>query len=434
MSEEIGEIAQEAHEAKREAVDARAEAHDAKREADEAKGDAAEAKAEANAAHDTAEHAEEVAQDAFRVLDDSPDTLIDELRESTHPEQYGHPGRPLRNSPFVVGFTGALGVLAAYLLASTIAQVRSVLLLLVVSMFLAIGLNPAVEKLMSWGLRRGVAVATVAIVFVLMVGAFAAVAVPLVIDQSQAFLHNAPQTLNDLQKNDTIRRLDSNLGLINKARTYLSGDRRGLPLSGGIVGVGRVVLGAVFSTFTVLVLTLYLLASLPSIKRQAYQLAPASRRERVSLLGDEILRRTGGYVGGQFLVALIAGVTITIVLAVQRVPGALVLGVFAGLMSLVPMVGATAAAAVYCLVAFADSPTKGLITLVVAISYQQVENYIVYPRVMRSTVDVPGVLTLVAALVGGALLGVVGALLAIPTAAAILLILREVVIPRQQTA
>jgi predicted PurR-regulated permease PerM len=199
---------------------------------------------------------------------------------------------------------------------------------------------------------------------------------------------------------------------------------------GGIVGVGRVVLNAVFSALSLLIMTLYFLAALPSIKRQAYRLVPASRRERVTLLSDEVINRIGGFISGALTVAFVAGFTSYLFLLIIGLPYALALALFVALLDLVPLIGATIAAVVVSLLGFTESLVVGISCVVFYIAYQQFENYVVYPRVMRRAVDVPAPVTVVAVLLGGALLGVVGALLAIPVAAAVLLVLRQVAIPR----
>ncbi|MDP9396000.1 MAG: AI-2E family transporter, partial [Actinomycetota bacterium] len=376
--------------------------------------------------------AQEDDPDALVVRDDDPDTLLDERRAADHPEQFGRPGLPLRrNSPFYVGFVGATGVFGAWFLVQSVVQARAVLVLIVVSMFLAIGLNPTVEWLMSRGMRRALAVGVVFLLFLLALLGFIVSVVPPVVEQTRTFVESAPELIDRLQESRTVARLDDNFGILDRIQDYVASGALGERFFGGILGVGKIVLGAVFSVFTVLVLTLYFLASLPSIKRQAYRFAPASRRERVTLLGDEILLRIGGYVSGAFLVATVAGVSSYVFLLILGVPYALALSIFVGLMALVPMVGATIGALAAATVAFFNSWYAGVLALVFYGIYQQVENYVVYPRVMRRAVDVPAALTVMAVLVGGTLLGVVGALLAIPTAAATLLLAREVLIPRQ---
>ena len=348
------------------------------------------------------------------------------------PEQpFGRPGRPLRrDSPFMLGFLGALGVFVAWFLTQAVVEARGVIVLIVVSLFLAIGLNPGVEWLMGRGMRRGMAIA---IVFFAVIGAFVgfgfAVAPP-VVEQSNAFVDELPTFLDDLRQNSTVRQLDNDFGVIERAKDYVTSKDLGQRLFGGIVGVGRIVLSAVFSAFTVLIMTLYFLAALPSMKRQAYRLVPATRRERVTLLTDEILSRIGGFVSGAFTVAFIAALTSYVFLRIVDVPYALVLALVVGLLDLVPLIGATIGAVVVSLIGFTESAAVGVACVVFYVAYQQFENYVVYPRVMRRAVDVPAAVTVVAVLLGGALLGVVGALLAIPIAAAVLLVVRQVAIPR----
>jgi predicted PurR-regulated permease PerM len=345
--------------------------------------------------------------------------------------EFGRLGRPLRrDSPFMFGFLGALGVLLAIAIVDALSQARSVIILIVVALFLAVGLNPVVEALTRRGVPRGFAIA---IVFVVVIGAFAGfgfAVVPPVIEQTNAFVKELPSYLEDLRGNRQIRQFDNDYHVIEKAQAYVAGPDLGQRLFGGLLGVGKVVLNTVFSAFSLLIMTLYFLAALPSMKRQAYQLVPASRRERVRLLSDEILLRIGGFVSGALAVAFIAATTSYIFLRIVDLPFALALAVFVGLFDLIPLVGATIAAVVVSTLGFIHSPGVGIACVVFYVAYQQFENYVIYPHVMRRAVDVPAPVTVVAVLIGGALLGVIGALLAIPIAAAALLVIRQVTIPR----
>jgi predicted PurR-regulated permease PerM len=387
----------------------------------------AEGAAAAAAAHAAARSAEQHALSAERAVH----TLEREVHGDTVDPQFGRLGRPIRrDSPFMLGFLGALGVFVAWFLIQAVVQARSVIVLIVVAMFLAIGLSPVVEWLVARGLRRGFAIA---IVFFGVIGAFVGFGfalLPPVIEQSNAFVQELPDYLADLRRNPTIRQFDDDYGVIERAQDYVTKGDLGQRMFGGIVGVGRVVLNAVFSAFSLLIMTLYFLAALPSMKRQAYRLVPATRRERVTLLGDEVISRIGGFVSGALSVAFIAGLTSYLFLSIVGMPFALALALFVAVFDLIPLIGATIAAVVVSLVGFTESVTVGLVCIAFYVAYQQFENYVVYPRVMRKAVDVPAPLTVVAVLLGGALLGVVGALLAIPIAAALLLVLRQVAIPR----
>lgn len=347
---------------------------------------------------------------------------------------FGRPGHPLRRStPFFIGFTGALGVLLAIGLTRALVSSRQVLVLIVVSMFLAVGLNPAVEALQRRGMPRVLAVATVFVGLICFFVGFGFAIAPPLTDQTTSFVTHAPHYLDQLQGNRTVNRLDQQFNLITKARDFLTSKTLATQAFGGIVGVGKVVLSAAFSAFTVLILTLYFLSSLPAIKHGCYELIPRSRRERVQLLSDEILARVGGYVSGAMIVATCAGVSTFVFLEIAGLQDyALALALLVALFDLIPLIGATIGAIAVTLVGLLDSLALGLACLVFYVVYQQLENYFIYPRVMRRSVDVPPALTIVAALIGGTLLGVVGALLAIPTAAALLLIVREVIVPRQE--
>lgn len=344
---------------------------------------------------------------------------------------YGKPGRPLGIHPFTLGFTGALGVLSAWLLVQALSATASVLLLIIVSLFLAVGLNPAVVWMEMRGISRRWAIV---LVFVGVIGffvAFGVTIVPALTEQSTQFASQLPAYIAELQNHPQIRELDQRYQLLERLQQYLTSGDLGRQVFGGILGVAGVVVSAVFSALTVLILTLYFLASLSSIARLGYRLVPATRRTRVRRLGDEIIKRIGGYVAGNLIISLIAGVVTFMFLSIMNVPYALPLALIVAITDLIPLVGAAIGAAIVSVVALFVSLPVGIGCLVFFIIYQQVENYLIAPRIMKSSVDVPAAATIIAALIGGALLGVVGALLAIPVAAAIQLILYEVTLPRQ---
>jgi predicted PurR-regulated permease PerM len=409
-------------------------ADEADNSADKADASADEADDSADKADDSAEEADEAADKAAAAAaaeaEDGDTNLADELLiEERHPSVgMGTPGPPLRRgNPFTFGFFAALGVLVALGLWNAAGQARSVLILLLVSMFIAVGLNPLVEWFMRRGLKRGLSVGVVFLLMILAVAGVAVAIVPVVSDQINSLIKNAPEWLDLLTKSKTLDELDDKYHFIDKAQEYIQDPALAQRAFGGILGVGKVVAGALFNTFTILVLTLYFLASLPSVKRAAYSLVPRTRRTRVSILGDEVLGRVGGYVSGQFLVALTAGVMMFIFLEIVGLREyAVALAIVVMFCDFIPMVGGLIGVVVVALIGFTGGVGIGIACLIYGVIYQQVENYVVAPRIMRRAVDIPGAVTVIAALLGGALLGVVGALLAIPSAAAILLIIREV--------
>jgi predicted PurR-regulated permease PerM len=349
--------------------------------------------------------------------------------------EFGSPGRPLnRRSPFYVGLVGGLGVIVAYGLAQLLLGLSQVLTLLVLSLFIALGLDPVVRWLQRRGLRRAYAVLGVFVgVLVLFAGIIAVIAPPVVTEAGQ-LAAQAPGYAQDLLKNPTLKRLDDQYGVIDEVTARLHSGSLWTSVFGGVLGAGKAVLSGFFSAFTVLVLTMYFTASLPSVKASAYRLVPRSRRERFTVIAEEISRRVGGYVIGQIAIATINGIASFIMMTIVGIPYPAVLAVTVGVLGLIPMVGASLGALVVVAVAAFDSWTATIIVAAYYLIYQQVENYVIVPRVMRRTVAVPGAITVVAALAGATLLGVLGALMAIPVAAGLLLIYTEVVVPRQQNA
>lgn len=349
------------------------------------------------------------------------------------PARYGEPGEPFdRRSPFYFGFVAALGALIAYWLFQALLSIGSVLLLVVVSFFLAAGLNPSVEILERRGLRRSLAVTVVIVIAISTVGLFVVAIVPVITDQITAITNSAPGWLDQLQQNKRIQALNEEYDLIDKAKERIEDGDFLSSLFGGVLGVGLKILSALFNLFIILVLTLYFLASLRTTTGAFYNLAPASRRERVALLGDKVIHNIGGYVSGAFVVALCAGISSLLFLSFTEVREyAVALAFVVAVLDVIPMIGATIGAVLVSAIAFATDIKTGIICVIFYVIYQQVENYLIYPRVMSKSVDLPGAVIVIAALVGASLLGVVGALLAIPVAAGVLLIFREVVVKRQ---
>jgi len=383
------------------------------------------------AAEEAGEHAEQAGEHAENA--ENAEDAAEHAHEHEHDKDHlGEPGEPLRHSPYYIGFFGGLGVLTAYWLGQQILAVGSILVLIVVSMFLAAGLNPLVEWFMKRGLKRAWSVLAVIVLVLGALALFVAAIVPVIGDQVALLTKNAPGWLDQLQENKKIQQWNEDYELIEKAKDYIAGGGFGQRLFGGVLGFGLAVLSALANAFIVIVLTLYFLANLPTTKDALYRLAPASRRDRVRRLGDRILRGVGGYVSGAFLVSLSAASSSLVFLFIVGLGEyAVALSFVVGLLSLIPMVGATIAMVIVSAIGFTNAVSTGIICLIFYAAYQQVENYVLYPRVMKRAVDVPGSVTVIAALIGAALLGVVGALMAVPIAAAVLLLVREVFVRRQ---
>jgi len=356
--------------------------------------------------------------------------------EAGDQSRFGSPGPEFnRRHPFLVGLFGGLGLLTAYGALTGLRNAASVLVLIFVALFIAIGLNPAVSKLRSWGLARGWSVLIVTLVVMLLLCGGVVALIPPLVSQTAALIENIPTYIQGLQRNETIADLLQRYDIVNKVQSALDAGTVANTVSsalGGVVGGAKLVFGTIFSTLTVLVLTIYFMAAFDRMKSGAYALVPASRRERVQLLTDEILTKVGAYMVGAISIAVVAGLSTWVFGMIVGLAYPFALAVVVAVFDLIPQIGATLGAVVVSLVGLASSVTTALICVGFFIVYQQVENYLIYPNVMRRSVKVSDVAAVVAALLGAALFGVIGALVAIPMVAAIQLIGREVIIPSQQ--
>jgi predicted PurR-regulated permease PerM len=262
----------------------------------------------------------------------------------------------------------------------------------------------------------------------LIFAAFVATAVPVIATQASHLADTIPHYLRQLNNRHTeLGKLNSKYHVTRDLQKLL---RDGGASFGAVVGVGKVVLDLLASVIVVTILTVYLLADLPRVRRGIYLLAPKSRRARMVLLTDEILDRVGGYVLGNLLTSFIAGFGTWIWALAWGIPYALLLGILVALFDLIPVVGSTIGGIIVALVGLTVSLTVGIATAIFYFVYRFVEHYALTPKVMARTVAVPGLVTVVATIIGGALLGIIGALVAIPVAAAIKLLVEQIAAPR----
>ena len=342
----------------------------------------------------------------------------------------GRPGRPVdRRSPFFVGMAATAGVAVTYGLVELTIRARSVLILIGLAFFIAAGLDPAVSWLTRRRLPRWAAVIVILVAAAGVLAAFLAAAIPPLAAQATALGQHLPQYLREVQNhNSELGQLNARFDLQQRISSLLSS--KGSALIGGVLGAGELVLSAATSVLVVAVLVVYFLAGLPRIKLFVYRLAPQSRRARVILIGDEIFTKVGGYVVGNFLTSLIAGVGTYAWLMIFGVPYPVLLALLVALLDLIPVVGSSIGGAIVSLVALTVSVPVALATLGFYIAYRLAEDYLIVPRVMGRTVEVPAVVTVVAILIGGALMGIIGALVAIPAAAALRVLLQELAFRR----
>jgi predicted PurR-regulated permease PerM len=348
---------------------------------------------------------------------------------------YGPMGAPInRSHPFYFGFIATLGALTAIVLMRALASVSQIFVLILIALFLATGLNPAVEALRKRNLSRNAAVTVIFSSVILFVIFFALVVVPPVISQGTNLIESGPQLLQDLMKNETINQLNTQYGLVDtlqeRLKSVTSDGTLLISTFGGVIGVGKSVLSGFFTALTILVLTLYFITSLPQAVNLGLSLVPASRRDRVGLLTNAVIARMGSFVGSQILIAAMAAVFVTILSTILGLPSPIAIGMFVLVAALIPLIGHFIGAGIFTLIALSQSLVIGVVAFVAYVVYVQIENYVVTPRIMKRTLSVPGAVTIIAALIGSSLLGLVGGLLAVPVAASIILILDEVVIPR----
>ncbi|HYS39989.1 MAG TPA: AI-2E family transporter [Pseudonocardiaceae bacterium] len=351
-------------------------------------------------------------------------------RISTDEQPLGQPGKPLnRRSPFFMGLYGAAGVAVTYLTFQLVVTARDVLVLIGLALFIAIGLEPAVSWLVRGRFPRWAAVITVMLVLVAAVGGFLAAAIPVVVAQATTLAHNVPQYLHTLQDHSSLLgQLNDRFHVEQRLQQLLNGQNSGVV--NGVLGAGAAVLSALSNTFIVAVLTVYFLADLPRIRRLIYRLIPHSRRPRAILIGDEIFAKVGGYVLGNLATSLISGILTLVWLLIFQVPYPLLLSILVAVLDLVPVVGSSIGGAIVALVSLTVSLPVAIATVGYFIAYRFAEDYFLVPKIIGTVLKVPSLVTVVAVLLGGVLLGIIGALVAIPVAAALLLVLREVVFPR----
>lgn len=407
--------------------------------ADQPQVAAANAAAKAADAAESAQQAAEEAEEAVELIAPADDPVLDTgvrriEAQVDDDNPYGVPGRRIsRDHPFVIAFTATLGVALAAALVEAVLVARQVLVLFLVSAFLAVGLDPAVRWLVRRGLRRSIAVLVIVLMALGFFGGFVAAVVPPIARQTTSLVKHAPDYVHRLDGNKTFREIDRRYHITAKVEQRA---KEGFSVNslGGVVGLGKAILGIFAATLTVIILTIYFLANMPAIKAVFYRMMPRTRRARVGLLTDEILDRVGGYVLGNLATSVVAGATTFIWLIAFGIPYPVALAMFVAITDLIPLVGATIGAIGVTGVALFHGVVPGLATGAFYVAYQQFENYVLQPRVMKRTVDVAPVVTIVAALLGAALLGMIGALIAVPLAAAVQLLLTEVVFPRQDDA
>jgi predicted PurR-regulated permease PerM len=321
-----------------------------------------------------------------------------------------------------------LGIFLAVALAlQMIWLARQVITWILISLFLALALNPAVNFLQERGVRRrGAAAALAYLGTLLAIVGISTLFVPTLVDEANSFAREVPNYVEDLTEGrGRLGELEREYDIVERVNDYVQdgGASRVLGLSGTAVAVTRGILTAIVAVVTIAFLTFFMLIEGPNWVQRFYALVPEQSRPRVERITNDIYRTIGGYVSGNLFISLIAGVASTIVLLVMGVPYAVALGLLVAILDLVPLAGATLAAIIVSTVAFLDSLPAGIVVLAFFIVYQQVENHVIQPVVYSRTVQLSPLAILIAVLIGAKLAGILGALAAIPVAGTIQVLL-----------
>jgi len=312
-------------------------------------------------------------------------------------------------------------------------NVRNVLQLVLVSMFLALALNPAVTWFELRGVRRGRAVALVFLITIVTVLAILIIVFAPLYEEVRKFADDVPAYIDDLRRSRLLRELDARYDIFTKLQEQATKLPERLPgTASAFLGFAGAIFTALVNTFTVIFLTIFLLLELPSIGNSILTLLAPDTATRTRALTLDVNATVARYVAGNLVISVIAGATTTIAAYLLGVPFPVVMGVLVALFDLIPLVGASIGGALVVAVAFTAGLAPGLLMAAVQIGYQQVENNVLQPVVMRRSVNVSGLTVLLAVLVGSTLLGVLGALLAVPVAGSVQIGLREVLEARRQ--
>jgi predicted PurR-regulated permease PerM len=372
----------------------------------------------------------------FEMPPEQLDNLEPETAAGGDTARFGAPGpRISAQHPLYVGFMGTVGVGLALLVYWIGSNTTQLLLWIVAALFIALGLDPVVRWLESRKIPRPAGILLSVSVLIIAVVGFFATLIPTIVEQVTELVQQAPVWVRDFINSEFFRSLDSQFGVRDRlsqglAQVVKSPEALG-GIFGGVVGFGSTVANGLFGTLIVLVLSLYFLAALPAMKKWGYRLAPRSRRPRVEALSEAITRSVGNYVIGQAAVALLNATFAFIVMSIIGVPFAVLLAFVVALLAFIPLVGGMIAGVVVVLITLTLGWQQAVAYAICYFAYLQFEAYFISPRIMQKAVAVPGAVAVISVIAGGSLLGVLGALIAIPTAAAILLLVKEIYIVRQ---
>ncbi|MEV4736762.1 MULTISPECIES: AI-2E family transporter [unclassified Microbacterium] len=338
--------------------------------------------------------------------------------------------------PFVFGFLVTLGGLAALVLGLALTSLSTVLIYIALALFAALGLDPAVRFLERRGLSRAISVVVVILALIVVVGLILWMIVPIVIEQIASFVRSVPGMIQEFTRSDIYATLEAQFGdqfedLVADVQKFLTDPGNIAAIGGGALQIGASIATGISGAIVVLVLTLYFVATLPAIKTGLLRLAPARDRARAGDITDQITDSVGGYVMGMVVLAFFNAILAFLLYLFLGLPFPPLMATVAFCITLIPLVGSVMFWIIGTGLALFTNPIGALIFAIVYLVYMQVEAYVITPRVMNKAISIPGSLVVIGALAGGTLLGLLGALVAVPVAASILIIIKQVWVPRQ---
>ncbi|WP_353114935.1 AI-2E family transporter [Microbacterium sp.] len=342
------------------------------------------------------------------------------------------------DQPYLFGLLVTLGGLTAFIVGMMISNLATVIIYVAFAAFAALGLDPAVRFLERRGLKRVWSVLAVIVGLLVVMGLALWLIVPTIVEQVSLFVKSVPQLVKDFMSSSLYHGLESQFGdqfekLVKDVTGFLTDPGTAVSIGGGALQIGSSIASGISGFIIVLVLTLYFVAGLPTIKSSLLRLAPARNRARAADITDQITNAVGGYVMGMVTLAFFNAVVALLLFLFIGLPFPPLMATVAFFITMIPLIGPLLFLAIGTLIALFANPLGALIFALIYLIYIQVEAYVLTPRVMTKAVSVPGSLVVIGATAGGTLLGLLGALVAVPVTASVLIIIKQIWIPRQDS-
>lgn len=338
--------------------------------------------------------------------------------------------------PFALGFLLTLGGLVAFAVGMAFTDLITIWIYIAFALFAALGLDPLVRRLERAGVARAWSIVIVYFAFAVVLVGVLWLVIPTVVTQVAQFFRDLPSMITAFQRTEVYAWLQQQLGdpvpaLLAELQKFLSDPANVAAIGGGVLQIGIGIGTALSGLIIIIVLSLYFLATLPEMKKAFYRLMPARNRALTAELTEEITASVGGYLSGMVVLAFFNALVTFMLFSVLNLPFPLLLAVVSFCITIIPLVGTVLFWGIGSVVALFSDPLSALVFAASYLVYMQLEAYVLTPRVMNKTISVPGSLVVIGALVGGTLMGLLGALVAIPVTASVLLIIKKIVIPGQ---